>query len=130
MKPPAPRPRRASPWAKELALQKAVATYLDFNANREWRWTHFPAGGARNIRTAAMLKASGLKPGWPDFILIDPTGSAHFLELKREGGKLSDPQEAFRLWCIARGLPHSVCHDLRDAETVLKHWGAVRKGDQ
>lgn len=72
------------------------------------------------------MKAMGLQPGWPDFVLIDPVGVMHALELKRIGEKLTDDQEAFQAWCVEHGVPHAVARTSDDALKVLIRWGALR----
>jgi hypothetical protein len=118
-KPSAPRP-------KEIALHMAVADILRRFSRPDWRWSHFPAGEHRDVKTAAKLKAMGVQRGWPDFVLFDPSGRLHALELKREGESLTEDQEDFQTWCIARGVPHSVSRSMDAALTVLGDWGALR----
>jgi len=121
------RPRKA-PMArpKEIALHMSVAKVLRDHPRPDWQWTHIPAGEVRDIRTAVKLKRMGTKPGWPDFVLIPPAGQIHCLELKRQGETLSDAQEAFQLWCIRHGVPHSVAYSLDEALAALDHWGCLR----
>jgi hypothetical protein len=84
-------PRKAvPPRPLELQLHMAVADLLRRFANPDWRWSHFPSGELRDIKTASKLRAMGLARGWPDFVLIDPSGRLHALELKRQGETLSD----------------------------------------
>ena len=73
--------REAAPRPKEIGLHMAVADLLRRFARSDWRWAHYPAGEHRDIRTAAKLKAMGVQRGWPDFILLDPSGRLHALEL-------------------------------------------------
>jgi hypothetical protein len=121
------RPRKpAVERPKELALHMAVADTLRRFAKPAWRWSHFPAGEHRDVRTAAKLKAMGVQRGWPDFVLFDPSGLLHALELKRLGETMSEDQEAFQTWCIVRGVPHSVSRSVDEALTVLDAWGALR----
>ena len=68
----------------------------------------------------------GLQPGWPDILLVDPTGRLHALELKRRGEELTEQQAAFQAWCLAHGVPHAVADDLRTATEILASWGALR----
>ena len=51
-----------------------------------------PNGGARNVITASLLKAEGVRRGALDLILACPTNASHglFLEMKRQSGSLSD----------------------------------------
>ena len=66
-----------------------------------------PLPGGRTPRRPGRLKlkAMGVQRGWPDFVLFDPTGRLHALELKRQGETLSDGQEAFQEWAIATVSP-------------------------
>ena len=122
-----PRPRKAkAPSPKELALHLAVADVLRRFARPDWRWSHFPAGEHRDVRTAAKLKAMGVQRGWPDFVLFDPSGQLHALELKRVGEALSEDQESFQKWAISHGVPHSVSRSVDEALAVLDVWGTLR----
>lgn len=121
------RPRKAAvPRPLELQLHMTVADLLRRFARPDWRWSHFPSGELRDVRTGAKLRAMGLARGWPDFVLIDPSGRLHALELKRQGETLTDDQEAFQEWAIAHGVPHSVSRSVDEALTVLDAWGALR----
>ena len=74
----------------------------------ELRLLHaIPNGGKRDIRTAAMLKAEGVKPGVPDICLPVPRGGKHglYIELKRrKGGTVSKAQEAWIRALMAQGF--------------------------
>jgi len=108
-----PRLRRApATTPKEHVLHFAVAKMLRDHARPEWQWTHVANGELRDKRTAAKLRNMGTHPGWPDLILVSPIGQLHCLELKRIGERLSDEQEAFRLWCINHGIPHCIAYTL------------------
>ena len=96
------------------------------HALAEWRWSHFPAGERRDVRTGARLKRYGLQRGWPDIVLINPAGLFHGLELKRIGQDLTEDQEAFQLWCIRRGVPHSVAYSFDEALAFLDAIGCLR----
>jgi AAA domain len=75
-----PRPRKAPSFRpKEIALHMAVAKVLREHCLPEWLWTHIPAGEILDKRTAGKLKQMGTKPGWPDFVLIPPSGQLHCL---------------------------------------------------
>jgi len=119
------RPRKERvPAPKELRLHFPVAKLLREHCN--WEWTHFPAGEKRDANTATKLKQMGLKPGWPDFILINPRGLAHFMELKRLGGELTFEQDEFRIRCIARGNPYEVCWTIDQCLLAFERWGCLR----
>jgi VRR-NUC domain len=120
-----PRARKVPP-PKEIVLQTTVAKVLREHCLPSWQWTHIASGELRDIRTAMKLKRMGLRPGWPDFVLVPPTGQMHCLELKRMGEKLTDEQEAFQTWCIANAVPHAVAFTFDHALAVLDSWGCLR----
>ena len=119
------RPRKLPP-APEFSTHVMLADVLDRWRSPGRRFTHFPAGELRNKITAARLKCMGVKPGWPDLILLSPTSLAHFLELKRRGERLSDHQAEFADWCAVHNYPFACCDDFDSALASLKDWGAVR----
>jgi hypothetical protein len=122
-----PRPRKMPVIRpKESKLQCNVAEVLRCHALPTWRWSHFPAGEKRDIITGARLKRYGLQSGWPDLILVSPSGRLHCLELKRIGETLSDAQEDFQTWCIRHGVPHSVAWTLDEALATMDSWGCLR----
>lgn len=124
------------PRAKEFATHVMVADMLRRWQTPGWRWSHFPSGEYRHPATAMRLKRMGVQVGWPDFILLSPitsglgpgvwSGRVHFLELKREGGTLSDWQQAFADFCLANGYPYAWTDNFKDALDILKDWGALR----
>lgn len=118
--------RECVPASKELSLHITVATLLKDHCLPDWEWAHYPAGEPRDIRTAAKLKAMGMRKGWPDFIFITPFGSLMFLELKRMGGALSRDQSEFRTRCIARGNPYVVARTLDQVLRTFDEWGCLR----
>jgi len=48
------------------------------------------------IKQLGENQATGVRPGIADFVLIDPAGDSHWIELKIEGGKQSTEQKAFQ----------------------------------
>jgi hypothetical protein len=115
------------PGRHEFALHVLVADILRRWGTTGWRWTHLPFGEKRNVITGARLKRMGTKRGWPDFILLSPyPAKAHFLELKREGGTLTDEQQDLQMWLVANGYEYKVADNFRDAVNILRDWGAVR----
>ena len=127
------------PPSKEFATHCMVADMLRRWQTPGWRWSHFPAGEWRHPATAMRLKRMGVQVGWPDFILLSPRehlvdgeqyvrahGITHFLELKREGSKLTDWQHSFMEFCTLNGYPYVWCDNFADAIACLKNWGALR----
>jgi len=121
------RGRKAKP-APEINLHIAIADTLNRWANRGWKFTHIGHGGFKlNVITAVRLRRMGVKKGWADFVLLSPyPPNAHFLEVKRKGGKLSDEQADFKEFCDLNGYKFAVVDNYRDAMAQLADWGAIR----
>lgn len=122
------RPRKAkAPRPKEIELHMAVADVLRRFAKPDWRWSHFPAGEHRDVRTGAKLRAMGLARGWPDFVLFSPViGQLHALELKRGGEDLTEEQRDFRSWCFGHAIPYATAWTVDDAMAALERFGVLR----
>lgn len=117
------RPRKAPVVRqKEIALHMAVAKLLRQRCCGDWQWTHIGHGEARDARTAAKLRRMGLRAGWPDFVLVPPTGRFHALELKRSGEDLSAEQETFKRWAARHGVPFVVAYSMQDVLTAFAEW--------
>lgn len=124
-----PRARKAAAYKpKEITLHMSVAKILRDHCLSDWQWTHIGHGEKRSIKTASKLKQMGMKRGWPDFVLIEPSGRLHCLELKRIGGKLTDEQENFRTWCIIHGLPYVVAHSIDHVMEAFHRWCCLNDG--
>lgn len=78
--------------ATETQEQIAVADYLRL---KDIMFIHVPNEGKRSPTTARLLKAMGMKPGFPDLLILEPRGEYHGLaiELKIPGGRLSYNQK-------------------------------------
>ena len=98
----------------------------------ELRLLHaIPNGGKRDIRTAAMLKAEGVKPGVPDICLPVPRGGKHgmYIELKRrKGGTVSEAQQAWIRALCGQGYACTVCHGWDAARDEIM--GYLRQEDK
>lgn len=88
--------RATQPAISEAALHRAVAEFLGWTLHPPVVWTTIGHGGGGRVR-GAQLKAMGVKPGWPDILIIAP--SAHGpnvlgIELKRPGkGGSQSPEQ-------------------------------------
>ena len=66
---------------------------------------HVPNGGKRTKAVAAKLKATGVRPGYPDLVLDIARGRYHGWrgELKVRGGRLSPLQSDWRNRLVSAG---------------------------
>jgi len=104
----------------EYTLQKSVADLLDWILAPPAFYTAFPAGwGKLPPATAGLLKACGLKRGFPDIIVFDRNRAVASyvhpkivgIELKRPSKKnnTSDEQDAIHEKLLNIGIPTYVC---------------------
>ena len=112
---------------KEIVLHKRVVRLLLQVESPGWKFFHCANGEKRDAITGAKLKAMGVLPGIPDLILISPRGLFHGLEIKAQGGHLSEAQKRFQIWAAANGVNYSVADDFDQALAVLAAWGAIRE---
>jgi hypothetical protein len=71
-----------------------------------------PNGGARHPVVGRKLKEEGLVPGSPDLVFALPNAKTFWLEMKRHGGVLSDPQIGMHFRLNENG------HDVAVADSV------------
>lgn len=105
---------------KEADLHKTVAELLDWVLLPPAFWTTFPAGwGKLGKATAGTLNAAGLKPGFPDILIIF-NGRATGLELKAPGGVPSKVQREMHLRLRGAGMMTYVCHSVEEVMEALE----------
>ena len=78
--------------ATETQEQIAVADYL---RAKGIMFLHVPNEGKRSVTMGQILTAMGMKPGFPDLLILEPRGAHHGLaiEMKIPGGRLSYNQK-------------------------------------
>lgn len=92
----------------ETQEQIAVCQYLDLKG---YVYNHTPNEGKRSTTTARILKAMGMKKGFPDLMIYEPKGGFHGLaiEMKAENGKLSKDQKKWLQILESKGYFATVC---------------------
>lgn len=88
----------------EAEEQKVLAQYL--NAKKIF-WTHVPNEGKRSYKTAAYLRALGMRSGMPDVLIFDRPPKCQWasgvaIELKRVKGSRVDAQQHLALHELAQ----------------------------
>jgi hypothetical protein len=120
------RPAHRPAIALERRTHILVADTLRAACRPGWWWSHIPSGEHRTEATGALLKRMGLKPGMADFLLVNPNGTHHWLELKRGyDSVLGDAQVEFCRTMRGRGVPYAIARSFDAAVTQLKTWGAL-----
>jgi hypothetical protein len=116
------RRRRAQP---EQQIQRAIVAHLSARGSKNMFWFSIPNGGHRRPVEAAIMKATGTRPGVPDMAFIHE-GRIHFLEIKTEVGRptehqlkaISDINDAGGFAVIGCGLDRCL--------QILERWGILK----
>jgi hypothetical protein len=117
-------PRAAAPLT-EAAIQRAIVQHYHLRAAPGVFMFAVPNGGYRPPVEAAIMRATGTVAGVPDTVWIKD-GRAYFLELKAEGGRLSEAQERVLIALREAGALATHAHGLDQALRVLEAWGILR----
>ena len=112
----------------EHKLQVQVARLLDHSG---LLWTAIPNGGKRSAITGAILKAEGVKAGYPDILIDEPfvvidgvwRSQIHGLRIELKNGKkgrTSEHQERWIQELRKRGYRAEVCRSMDEVMAVLR----------
>ena len=120
----------ASPIPTESVEQQALFKWAK-TARGKWPELellyHVPNEGKRSYKTAARLKAEGLKSGVPDICLPVPRGGHHglYIELKRvKNSRVTKDQLDWIEALIAQGYVAAVCRGCDEAiELITRYLG-------
>lgn len=129
--PPRARKTRAEP---ELALQVSVKQFLVMCLPDDVEWTSSLAGAHLGPSQRAKMKASGLRPGFPDFVFIIRR-RAFWIELKAPSDVVSDRRGTIRDPDLSGdqarvlGALHpdswAICRTVEDVVGALTRWGVT-----
>jgi hypothetical protein len=119
-------PVNVLPEPSELQIQIAVVSRLRLQCRRGILWWHTPNGEWRDDRTAAKLKAMGIRPGVSDLQFVFPCAAPNlFLELKARGRGLTKYQELFRDEVREAGHAYEMADNVDDAVRILRTYKIV-----
>lgn len=106
--------------ASEHQIQCAVARYLDLALSglNDCTWWAVPNGGFRDIRTAAKLKAEGVKPGVSD-IMVLWGGRLICIELKNAKGRQAPEQKEWADTITCAGGVYYLARSVEEVEGFL-----------
>jgi len=114
------------PSPKEFNLHVALVSLIKRTINKHWIFFHPANGEKRDIVTASRLRAMGVMPGMPDLLFIGPGPALFALELKRDGGRMSEAQIAVHSHLMACGCGYLMTNSIDEAVATLKALGIVR----
>lgn len=112
----------------EAQLARQVADYLTVCLPRGVEWTHIASGGARDAAVAGKLKAEGVRPGAPDYVIVAPGIGVVWIELKSPGGRTTAAQEEWaRAIRETPGCTYALCRSLAEVDATLRRAGLILK---
>jgi hypothetical protein len=114
--------RRAQP---EAAIQRAVFQHFRTRGAPGVFAFHPANGGYRRPLEAKILKGIGVVAGVPDVIAIRD-GRTYALEIKAEGGRLTEAQERVLIALREAGATASHAHGIDQALRLLEAWGLLK----
>jgi len=117
--------RPAARRGVEEQIQAAVVLHMTVRALPGVVWFHVPNGGGRTAAEAGRFKALGVKAGVPDILALR-AGQLFALELKAQGGRVSDAQREMLAALKAAGAEAAVAWGLDEALEILERWGVLR----
>lgn len=107
----------------ENAIQQQVVVALHGYCRPDVAWFAVPNGEWRFPKTAARLKAQGVRAGAPDLVVL-VGGHMHGIEIKRDSGRLANSQQAFGQEIVRAGGSYHVCYGVEEAVACLLQIGA------
>lgn len=114
-----------TPALSEDQIHRAIVAHLNARGRPGTFYCHPANGGARNKIEAARFVGLGVRAGVPDLVIVIG-GRALFLELKREGGRVSPAQAQMHAAIRAAGAEVAVVYGFAEALNQLERWGAIR----
>ena len=111
----------------EQALQITCVEWLALlEAQGRLMYAHVPNGGARSASEGSRLKKMGVRPGFPDLILIFPGGRSAYVEMKAGTGKLSPDQGHWYDSLVFHGHSYYVCRSLEEMQQIVAGMEALK----
>jgi hypothetical protein len=120
--------KRATSRMLEHKEQAALIQWATLNERMVPPLAHLyavPNGGMRSPRTAALLKAEGVRAGVPDLCLAYPvqlrdrTSPGLYIEMKAPGGRLTDSQEVWKDRLIRAGYRYVIAFSWTQAANAI-----------
>src|SRR5262245_56869164 len=110
---------------QEDQLQRSVLDHLHWRAVDGAFWFHVPSGGWRSPVEAMVFKSLGVTAGVPDLLIVHD-GRLYGLELKAEGGRLSEAQRTTIEAMRRGGAIVAVAQGIDQALAQLEAWKLLR----
>jgi hypothetical protein len=106
----------------ENEIQQQVVVALQGYCRPDVLWFAVPNGEWRFPKTAARLKAQGVRAGAPDLVVL-VSGHMHGIEIKSDSGRLANTQQAFGQEIVRAGGSYHVCFGVEETVACLLKLG-------
>ena len=117
-----------TPRIPETIIQQQVVKWFAYTYPKIYATGAFfsvPNEGKRTRATASRMKAEGMVSGVCDLMLLKP-GSGYYsgllIEMKAEGGRLTDNQRSWLIEMYKNGFAIAVCYSFEQATQVISEY--------
>ena len=110
----------------ESQIQRQVRQYLakrGYDAVAVPNGAHLAGDRMARIRQVASMKADGMKPGFPDLVILGRDSRVGFMEIKTPKGVLTQEQRNCRAELERDGHKYALVRSVEDAQAALVAWG-------
>lgn len=111
---------------QESVIQRQVRQYLamrGYEAVAVPNGAHLAGDRVARFKQNAAMKADGMKPGFPDLIVLGKGGRTGFIEIKTPKGSMSQAQKNCRAELERDCHKYALVRDVGEVEQVLLQWG-------
>lgn len=108
--------RKPKRWIEETLQERCVDWFDRHYPELRLLLHHSPNEGRRSIVEGAHLKASGMRTGFPDLVLLIPSGEWAWLamEFKSKCGRMTEAQKKYADYLPKHGVKHRVVRTFDD----------------
>lgn len=105
----------------ERKIHRSVIEWMKQVRTADWFFFHVPNEGLRSPKTGKFFKLLGMVPGIPDLVIVFDA-QAFFIELKKEGGKVTETQDDCHERLKRAGARVAVCRSIEDVRETFQTW--------
>ena len=111
---------------QESQMQQAIIRWAAYSRHKDIlkHLHHSPNGGARSKTEGARFKREGVRPGFPDLVLLVPRNyyNGLIIELKTPKGRLTIDQKEWLHFLETQGYCTHVCRSVDSAIKVIEEY--------
>ena len=104
----------------EHQIQRLIIDWADLVLPPAYRLVHVPNEGKRSRIAGHRLKQAGMRPGFPDLILLGPV--VGLIEVKAWRKYPNEDQREWRDWALSTGLNWGLARSIDDVRDLFRQW--------